>query len=123
MYSTNTIIRQLMHKQSSQLLIHSNKYLLVPYISTAIRFQSTATNTNTQNNHHQQGQSSSSSDQGGATGKQSFFRSDSWTKTVGTIGALANWTLPMAAITHMMTKSPDTIDPRMVCNMHRMYML
>lgn len=25
-----------------------------------------------------------------------FFTSDSWTKMVGTIGALANWTIPMA---------------------------
>jgi hypothetical protein len=28
----------------------------------------------------------------------SFFKSDQWTKTVGTVGALANWTLPMAVI-------------------------
>jgi hypothetical protein len=30
-----------------------------------------------------------------------FFKSDKWTKTVGTVGALANWTLPMAAFAHI----------------------
>ena len=48
-------------------------------------------------------------------GKESFFKSDSWTKTVGTIGALANWSIPLAAISHIMsTKDPaTTIDPVM----------
>ena len=43
----------------------------------------------------------------------SFFRSDRWTKTVGTIGALANWSIPLAGIAHMLsTKDPaTTIDP------------
>jgi len=38
---------------------------------------------------------------------------ENWTKIVGTVGALANWTIPMAAIAHMTTKPADTIDPKM----------
>ncbi len=42
----------------------------------------------------------------------SFFRSDSWTKTVGTIGAIANWTIPGAALAHIAAqKSAAEIDP------------
>ena len=58
---------------------------------------------------------------GSGAGKQSFFKSDSWTKTVGTVGALANWSIPIAAITHMLsTKDPaTTIDPVMTtCQQH-----
>jgi hypothetical protein len=36
---------------------------------------------------------------GAGAGKQGFFSSDSWTKTVGTIGALANWAIPLAVST------------------------
>src|ERR1700730_15549957 len=38
---------------------------------------------------------------------------DRWTKTVGTLGALANWSIPSAAIAHMASKPADTIDPKM----------
>jgi len=48
-----------------------------------------------------------------------FFKSDSWTKTVGTIGALANWSIPLAAISHMLSsKDPgSTIDPIMTTSL------
>jgi len=65
------------------------------------------------------GGSGSSGTSGGAHGKADggggFFKSDSWTKTVGTFGAIANWAIPLAGITHMMsTKDPaTTIDPVM----------
>ena len=48
-----------------------------------------------------------------------FFRSDSWAKTVGTIGALANWTIPLAAITHIVNRKDPatTIDPIMTSSL------
>jgi hypothetical protein len=56
-----------------------------------------------------------SADAGAAAGDASFFKSDKWTKLVGTVGAFANWGIPLAAITHVMSdKDPaTTIDPRM----------
>jgi len=42
---------------------------------------------------------------------------DRWTKTIGTLGALANWTIPSAAIAHIMSKPPDTIDPKMTATL------
>lgn len=61
------------------------------------------------------GSSDGSSSGGSSTGGGGYFRSDSWTKTVGTIGAIANWTIPLAGITHMLNaKDPaTTIDPVM----------
>ena len=73
----------------------------------------------------QSGSSAGGGSSGGA-GKESFFKSDSWTKTVGTIGALANWSIPLAAITHMLgTKDPaTTIDPVMTtCQSHTYHVM
>lgn len=52
---------------------------------------------------------------GGAAPKQGFFQSDSYIKAVGTVGALANWGIPLAGITHILeNKDPkNTIDPTM----------
>ena len=62
-----------------------------------------------------QQQSNSSGSSSSSSGGGGYFRSDSWTKTVGTIGAIANWTIPLAGITHMINaKDPaTTIDPVM----------
>jgi hypothetical protein len=51
--------------------------------------------------------------------QQSFFKSDKWIKTVGTVGALANWTIPLAGIAHMRSgKDPaTTIDPVMTTSL------
>ena len=47
--------------------------------------------------------------------KQSFFKSDSWTKTVGTIGALANWSIPLAVSAAL---RPHTQPDAMCCVRH-----
>ena len=54
-----------------------------------------------------------------AAPSRSFFRSDAWAKTVGTVGALANWSIPLAAITHIVNqKDPaTTIDPVMTTSL------
>eukprot|EP00300_Choanocystis_sp_HF-7_P000763 c1062_g1_i1.p1 GENE.c1062_g1_i1~~c1062_g1_i1.p1 ORF type:complete len:165 (+),score=18.06 c1062_g1_i1:33-497(+) len=53
------------------------------------------------------------------TAPKGFFRSDSWIKTVGTVGALANWGIPLAAISHILeNKDPiNTIDPVMTSSL------
>lgn len=59
--------------------------------------------------------SSEAKETASSSAKPSFFQSETWTKTVGTIGAIANWGIPLAAISHVMSgKDPvNTIDPRM----------
>jgi len=67
-----------------------------------------------QQQQEERGESSSSS-----SSSTSFFKSDSWTKLVGTVGAIFNWSIPLAGITHMMsTKDPaTTIDPIMTTSL------
>jgi len=71
------------------------------------------------------------SSEASAEKKESYFQSDAWIKTVGTIGALANWTIPLAGgllfkasisslvgIAHIRSgKDPSTIDPYMTANL------
>ena len=48
-----------------------------------------------------------------------FFQSDTWIKGVGTVGALFNWTIPLAGIAHMQSdKDPaTTINGPMTCSL------
>jgi len=92
------------------------------------RTQSTSTSTSTSANANkaaseaakpeQAGRAAGEAVQNAAAGKEELPRSflpssDRWTKTIGTLGALANWTIPSAAIAHMMSKPADTVDPKM----------
>lgn len=43
------------------------------------------------------------------------FKGESWTKFIGTVGSAFNWTIPLAAITHILSSEDPTVtvDPKM----------
>ncbi|KNC56328.1 UPF0041 protein A [Thecamonas trahens ATCC 50062] len=61
-----------------------------------------------------------SSGDGGSEGKdgKDAEKGDTWTKFVGFVGAMANWTIPAAAIAHIVgNEDPTKIDPMMTSSL------